>query len=100
MLVPSIWKEKGTLVGLERMSSGTARSCGGGVREWLRHGENGLAVPAGDARALAEASLRLLRDPELAARLGAEGQRGAESMSMARHAEALARLLRSCLHRA
>ncbi len=67
----------------------------GGIREWLRHEENGLAVPAGDARALAEASLRLLRDPELAARMGAEARRTAESMSMARHAEALAALYRS-----
>ena len=102
VLVPSIWKENFALVGLEAMSSGTPviASDLGGIREWLRHEENGLAVPAGDARALAEASLRLLRDPELAARLGAEGRRTAESMSMARHAEALATLYRSCLHRA
>jgi glycosyltransferase involved in cell wall biosynthesis len=101
VLVPSVWKENFALVGPEAMAAATpvVASDLGGIREWLRHEENGLAVPPGDARALADASLRLLRDAELAARLGVEARRSAESMSMARHAEALATLYRSCLPR-
>lgn len=101
VVVPSIWKENFALVGLEAMAAATpvVASDLGGVREWLRHEENGLAVPAGDARALAEASLRLLNNPAFAARLGQAARRTAESMSMARHAEALAALYRSCIRR-
>ncbi|MBU2552539.1 MAG: glycosyltransferase [Proteobacteria bacterium] len=44
-----------------------------GNRELVRDGETGLLVPAGDSRALARAMLRLLRDPDLAERLGRTG---------------------------
>lgn len=42
-----------------------------GVRGVIEHGVNGLLVPEGDAPALADAMASLLRDPALAARLGA-----------------------------
>jgi len=38
--------------------------------EYVRDGQTGLLVPPGDAAALAAACLRLLRDPDLASRLG------------------------------
>jgi glycosyltransferase involved in cell wall biosynthesis len=38
------------------------------------HGETGLTVPSEDSAALAEGMLTLLRDPELAARLGQAGR--------------------------
>ncbi|MBN2536774.1 glycosyltransferase family 4 protein [candidate division WOR-3 bacterium] len=41
----------------------------------VRVGENGLLVPVGDARALAAAMRRFLREPALAARMGAAGRR-------------------------
>ena len=44
------------------------------VRELLTDGESALLVPAGDARALAEAVRRLAGDPELAGRLSAGGR--------------------------
>lgn len=47
----------------------------GGIPDFVRHGENGLLVEPGDAAGLAEALLTVLRDPALAARLGAEGRR-------------------------
>ena len=40
----------------------------------VRHGHNGLVVPAGDVRALAGALERLFADPGLRRRLGAEGR--------------------------
>jgi glycosyltransferase involved in cell wall biosynthesis len=47
----------------------------GAVPEVLRDGETALLVPPADPEATARAALRLLRDPELAARLVAEGRR-------------------------
>lgn len=46
----------------------------GGVPEIVVDGETGLLVPVGDASALADAIHRLLRDPELARRMGARGR--------------------------
>jgi glycosyltransferase involved in cell wall biosynthesis len=45
-----------------------------GVRGVIEHGVTGLLVPEGDAPALADAVASLLRDPALAARLGAAAQ--------------------------
>ena len=42
----------------------------GGCPEMLGNGETGLLVPAGDAKALAERILQLLRDPDLRERFG------------------------------
>ena len=65
------------IVNLEAMAAGRAvvASRVGGVPELVEDGQNGLLVPQGDERALAQALLRLVRDPALNARLGAEGAR-------------------------
>jgi glycosyltransferase involved in cell wall biosynthesis len=49
-----------------------------GMRYLVEHGETGLLSPVGDAEALAENILRLLKDAELSARLAANAYR--ESM--------------------
>jgi glycosyltransferase involved in cell wall biosynthesis len=48
-----------------------------GCRQAVAHGRNGLLVPAGDAAALADALVALLRDPIRARRLGEDGRRRA-----------------------
>jgi len=50
----------------------------GGLAEIIEDGATGLAVPPGDARALAEALVRLLDDAPLAARLAAAARQKAE----------------------
>ena len=50
-----------------------------GCREVVRHGSNGLLVPARDARALADAVMALADDPACRTAMGAEGRRRAES---------------------
>lgn len=62
----------------------------GGVPELVEDGVTGLLAPAGDAGALAAALERLLRDPELARRLGAAARRRAEErFSVARQVDRL-----------
>jgi glycosyltransferase involved in cell wall biosynthesis len=53
----------------------------GGVPDLLTEGETGLLVPRDDDRMMADAVLRLLQEPGLAARLSVNGRRLAESSS-------------------
>ena len=46
----------------------------GGIPDIAVRGDNGLLVPPEDSQALARAIIRLLRDPEEAGRLGAQGR--------------------------
>ncbi len=48
-----------------------------GCRQAVSPGRNGLLVPVGDVRAIADAIVRLLADRDLARRLGEEGRRRA-----------------------
>ncbi|UZP65938.1 glycosyltransferase family 4 protein [Desulfovibrio mangrovi] len=49
-----------------------------GCRETVREGRNGYMVPVGDAKALAEAMMRFIRQPERIVSMGAESRRYAE----------------------
>lgn len=83
LVVPSTAAESFGLVALEAMAAGVpvVASRIGGLPEVLGEGPDagGLLVPAGDARALAQALHTLLRDEALRARLGAAGQRRSRS---------------------
>jgi glycosyltransferase involved in cell wall biosynthesis len=63
------------LVNLEAQASGRAvvTTRHGGIPEFVEEGKTALLVPEDDAPALAEALLRVLDDPVLAARLGGAG---------------------------
>jgi glycosyltransferase involved in cell wall biosynthesis len=69
---PSIWPEPLSRVILEAMWAGrpVVASAVGGSPELVEHGETGLLVPKGDARALAAAVAELLRDPGRRERMG------------------------------
>lgn len=56
-----------------------------GCREAVRDGDNGLLVPAKDASALADALEHLLRNPEVARRMGQRGRERLEQEFSARH---------------
>jgi glycosyltransferase involved in cell wall biosynthesis len=51
----------------------------GGIADLITDGENGLLVPVDADQAMADAILRLLRDPLLAAKLSQNGRRFAEA---------------------
>jgi L-malate glycosyltransferase len=55
-----------------------ATDCGGN-KELVREGETGYVVPIGDAKALADAVVALVRQPETARQYGANGRRVIES---------------------
>jgi glycosyltransferase involved in cell wall biosynthesis len=60
----------GTLAEAMAAGSGVVCTAVGGCKENLVHEETGLLVPSEDPQAMAEACLRLIRDPALAQRLG------------------------------
>ena len=72
---PSIWPETLGIVGLEAMACGVpvVASDVGGVRQWLRHGINGLLVEANNPEAFADAVQELLGSPEQMMQMGRAG---------------------------
>jgi glycosyltransferase involved in cell wall biosynthesis len=104
VVVPSIptrtFREPWGLVVNEAMNQGLpviATDAVGAVAGGLvRHERNGLVVPAGDADALARAIRRLHDDPDLRARLGAQGREDVRAYT----AEAWAEGIRSALEAA
>ncbi|HYH58124.1 MAG TPA: glycosyltransferase family 4 protein [Thermoleophilaceae bacterium] len=84
---------------MEAMAAGlpVVAPASGGTPELVRDGVDGLLYPPGSATAAAEAVLRLVREPALAARLGASGRErvrahfGVEAW-LERHSRALAGL--------
>ena len=76
----SSWGEGIGGVVLEAMAARrpVATTSAGGLDEVVRNGENGLLVPTRNPKALAEALLNLLRQPEEAQRLAEAGRRTVE----------------------
>ncbi len=76
-IVPSIWPEPFGIVGIEAMmcSKPVVAFDVGGISDWLKDGKNGYLVPVKNTILLAEKIEALLRDPQTAANMGAEGYR-------------------------
>ncbi|MFC7928795.1 glycosyltransferase family 4 protein [Streptomyces cinereoruber] len=100
--VPSLY-EGFSLPAAEAMATGTplVATTGGAIPEVAGpDGETCLAVPPGDAGALAAALGRVLADPELRARLGAAGRaRVLDRFTWARAAQGTAELYREAITR-
>jgi phosphatidylinositol alpha 1,6-mannosyltransferase len=79
------------LVVLEAMASGlpVIATPVGGVKEYLRGGENGLTYPEGDVAAMAQAMVKLAGEWGLAQRLAKGARRTAESLSWERELDRL-----------
>jgi glycosyltransferase involved in cell wall biosynthesis len=97
LAVPSTWPEPFGLVGLEAGAHGVPAIAFdvGGVREWLRPGENGYLVPANPPRASAFAAVLTdaLSDPATTTRMRDAARRTACEMSLASHVDRLERIL-------
>src|SRR6059036_1185941 len=76
LVLPSIRSEAIPQVIPQALAVGTpvVASTVGGSPELIRDGENGRLVPPGDARALADAILEILRDPARARAMACAGQ--------------------------
>ena len=53
----------------------------GGASELIQSGENGIVVPCGDAKAIADAIVRLLNNKEEAEKMGAQAQKIVEKLN-------------------
>jgi glycosyltransferase involved in cell wall biosynthesis len=75
-VAPSRWAESFGNAAAEAMMRGTAviASAIGGMAEYIRDGETGILVPPGNEEALASALLVLLRNRELAEKMGRRGR--------------------------
>ncbi len=87
---------------LEAMSHGLCPvvSDAGGMKEVVRHGQDGLVTPRGDVPALAAALRRLYGDRELLAALGNSAQRRMNEFTPAAMAERLANLYHTVMNEA
>lgn len=70
-ILPSTWPETFGKVGVEAMSAGkpVVATDVGGVRDWLRDGQNGFVVPPGNPDQLAEKIIKILSDKKLAVKM-------------------------------
>ncbi len=88
------------LVILEAMASGlpVVAAPAGGVADHLRDGINGLAYPAGDVNAMAEAIVAMVRDPARRKALAAGARATAQGMDWANELARLDQSYREVLH--
>jgi glycosyltransferase involved in cell wall biosynthesis len=80
--LPSLGSEGSSRVGLEAAACGVpvVASRVGCLSEVIAEGETGLLTPPGDAHALAEALLALLKDPQRVRLMGEKARRRAEAL--------------------
>ncbi len=88
------------LVAVEAMYAGTPVVAAevGGLRQTIRHGENGFLFPREDDAALAERLAELLDDPALRQQFAQAGRQVAAQYDMRRRAERVSDLYRECIN--
>ena len=98
---PSTGQESFGIVLLEAMSAGApiVTTSIPGYREVVTDEQEALLVPPKDADALATALIRLLKDPDLRARLGTAGRRAAARYDWARVADEVLDYYAETIHR-
>ena len=76
VVMPTLMPEPFGKVGVEAMAHGrpVVAFGVGGIPDWLRHGDNGLLVAAGDVDGLARSLDELIDDPQRARELGRNGR--------------------------
>ena len=87
VVIPSVWPEPFGLVGLEAGAMGLPAIAFdvGGIREWLRPGENGLLVaPGSGAAGLADAIVSMLSEASVRGQMSIGARAVATEMSRAR----------------
>jgi glycosyltransferase involved in cell wall biosynthesis len=97
--IPSVWPEPFGLVGLEAGALGVPAVAVdvGGIREWLRDGENGIAVAApATPRSLGDALASVLGDRDRQAALRAGAHAVAGEMTLASHIDRLEAIFAAC----
>ncbi|MDP2703868.1 MAG: glycosyltransferase family 4 protein [bacterium] len=79
-VAPSVWDEPLGLTILEAMASRTpvVATRKGGIPTLVKHGQNGLLIPARNAGRIAQACNKLLEDEELRKRLGEQARKTVE----------------------
>jgi glycosyltransferase involved in cell wall biosynthesis len=95
--LPSVWPEPFGLVGLEAGALGVAAVAAdvGGIREWLREGENGVLVPSPTSpESFGAALANVLGDASRLGRLRDGARRVASEMTIGRHIDRLEPVLR------
>ncbi len=100
-VVPSVSGEGFGIVAAEALASGVPviATDGGATGELVRHGRDGLIVPAGDPGALAAAIIALERDPALLSALAAAARARRTELCWSVSVDRLARTLDSLVIR-
>ena len=82
VIIPSIWEEPFGITAVEALSCGipVIASVSGALPDIVEDGKSGFLFPRGNADALAETVKKFLRDPELAAQMGAAARERAVRM--------------------
>jgi len=100
-VLPSLWEGFGTAI-VEALACGVpvVATRVGGIPEVIEHGADGLLVPAGLARPLAQSIVRILDDPSLRGDMIYRGLRKAvERFNVTRMAETLAKIYSQIFYR-
>jgi glycosyltransferase involved in cell wall biosynthesis len=97
--IPSVWPEPFGLVGLEAGALGVpaVAVAVGGIGEWLRDGQNGVAVAApATPRSLGDALAAVLGDRDRLAALRVGAHQVAREMTLANHIDRLEAIFAAC----